>query len=468
MKSLIKNATYITISSILVKAVAFFYFGFIANILNPVQAGQYFLVLAIFGVLQVLDDLGTTPWLIRHVAGQKSAEELIPHITAIKLVTIPLAIAAAFLAPWALGYSPEVRTLIGLGVFIILADTVSQTNFGVLRGLQSLKYESIGIVIGQTITAVIGATLLFRYQVPWTLIVALGVGSMWNAIFSTRIVLRYISWRAYKPSFAGIVSLVRGSSAFFIANVFTRVFAYADTFLISLLMGEFALGVYSVAYKLTYAFQFVPLALVAALYPALSHEANDDQASLRIVEGALRYLAVIGFPIVGGIYAIAQPLLAVYASAEYQNALQPLQIMIFALIFTFLDYPIGSVLNARMKHAVKTAIMGATLVVNVILNLLLIPYFGLAGASMAAVLSFAFMFTAGFVSVQKVLPIPVELLARAIGIPALASGAMIATVRFSGLNLYLSIVLGALVYGAIVLGTKYMTIAEIRRGFRAQ
>lgn len=463
----VKNAAYITISSISLKIIAFLYFGFIANLLEPAQTGQYFIALAIFGVLQVFDDLGTTPWLIRHVAGQKNAQELIPHISAIKLVTVPLAILFAFLAPYALGYSDVVRTLVQLGALIIISDTISQTNFGILRGLQLLKYESIGIFIGQSITAISGILfLLFVSQAPIFLILALVLGSTWNAFFSTYIALKHISWRAYLPAWKGAWALVAGASAFFIANIFTRVFAYADTFLISIIMGEYQLGIYSVAYKLTYAFQFLPLALVAALYPALSHAVEDDIASRKLVEGSLRYLSLIGFPIVGGIFAIAEPLLAVYAAPEYQAALLPLRVLIFALIFTFLDFPIGSLLNARMRHKTKTVIMGLTLVLNVAMNLVLIPLYGLLGASIAAVCSFAFMFFVGLMAVQPVLRIPLSLIARTVAVPAFGASLMALAVLFSGLNVYLSIVFGAIVYVIVIFGTKYMTFSEIR-GWRS-
>lgn len=465
--SLVKNATYITISSILLKIVAFLYFGFIANILSPAQAGQYFIVLAIFGILAVFDDLGTTPWLIRHVASERTAKEILPKITAIKLITLPLAILLAFAAPIILDYSQEVRTLILIGVGILIADTISQTNFGVLRGERLLKYESLGVFVGQALTTISGILLLvFWSQRPEVLIVALVLGSAWNAFYSTYHVVKRVSWSAYIPSYRGLRVLLVGAGAFFLANVFTKVFSYADTFFISKLMGEHDVGIYSIAYKLTYAFQFVPLALVAALYPALSYAIADDAKSRMLVEGALKYLALIVFPIVGGIYAIAPELIAAYASPEYQSALYPLRILIFSLVFTFLDFPVGALLNARMRQNTKTGIMGATLVLNVILNAVLIPLYGLVGASIAALVSFVFMFGAGWVMLQGVLRVHLWSLLRIVSVPALGAFLMAFTVLQANMNLYLSIALGALVYITVIFGTRYISLHELRSGWR--
>lgn len=464
-KGLFKNAAYFTISSIIVKIVAFLYFGFIAKLLSPDQVGQYFLVLAIIGMLQVFNDVGTSPWLIRDIAGGQNKNEGIGQIVSIKSFTIPLTAIAGVIIPKILGYSMEVQQLILIGTIIIVADAISQTNFGILRGMKKLQYESIGIVIGQLISTGSGiAMLLLWQQIPAVLMIALGAGSTWNAIYGTYEVVRHKGWRVYIPKSKGIKMVLAASSAFFIANIFTRTFSYADTFIISKLMGEFELGVYSIAYKLTYAFQFIPLALIAALYPAFSSAQKKDEESLELLEGSFKYLALIAFPVVFGIFAIAEPLIELYASPEYIGAVLPLRIMIFALIFTFLDYPIGALLNARMKQNTKTAIMGATLVLNVILNIILIQWIGLIGAAITALISFAFMFTLGWIAARKIIPLQVSLLIKSAGIPLLASAVMAAMIMLAQIPIMAAIPAGAIVYATIILASRYMTLSEIRYG----
>jgi O-antigen/teichoic acid export membrane protein len=184
------------------------------------------------------------------------------------------------------------------------------------------------------------------------------------------------------------------------------------------------------------------------------------------VEGALKYLALIVFPVVGGIYAIAPQLIGAYASPEYQSALYPLRVLIFSLVFTFLDFPVGALLNARMRQDTKTGIMGATLVLNVILNAILIPMYGLVGASIAALVSFVFMFNAGWIMLQGILRIHLWNLVKIVGVPAFGAVLMALTVLRADMNLYLSIVLGALVYLIVIFGSKYISIKELRNGWR--
>ena len=92
------------------------------------------------------------------------------------------------------------------------------------------------------------------------------------------------------------------------------------------------------------------------------------------------------------------------AGEGYEAATVVLQSLIFVLIPIFLDFPIGALLNASGKQTIKTAIMGVTMVINIVFNTVLIPQIGILGAAYAALASFIFMFAAGLFYIPKVIP----------------------------------------------------------------
>ena len=57
---------------------------------------------------------------------------------------------------------------------------------------------------------------------------------------------------------------------FALAGIFTKVYSYIDTVLLSSFLGSKAVGYYSIPSKITFAFQFIPMAFSAALFPAMS------------------------------------------------------------------------------------------------------------------------------------------------------------------------------------------------------
>lgn len=410
MSQLVRNTALLTGASIGQKIVAFLYFAFLARIFGDEIIGVYFLALGLTTTIGVLDDIGLTSVLIREVAKTKEkATEYLRNIIGLKLLTVPVTILAAVILPGVLGFSEQAKMLTEIAIAVMLLDTISLTFYGVLRGMHELKYESLGIFIGQTLTTIVGIAIVYFGPADLRLlIVALVVGSFWNAAFSVYNVVKRLGVSALMPSYSLGLKPLKMSFMFFLAAVFVKIYSYVDSFTLATVIGDAAVGVYAVAYKLTYAFQFLPLAFVGALYPKMSAEAKDTKALRKTLLDAEWYMALLAAPIVFGIFSLAPEIIGLFYGEKFHAAGVTLQILIFVLIFVFLDFPMGSLMNATGNQRIKTGIMGVTMVINVVANLTLIPILGIPGAAVSAILCFAFMFTAGFVAVRSIAGVTVS------------------------------------------------------------
>lgn len=467
MASLAKNTALLTGASILQKAVAFIYFALIARMVGVESTGMYFLALAIVTTVAVFGDFGLTSVLIRDVAREQSrAKEFLKRMIGIKLLLIPLAVVMAVVLPMTLGYSPESTFLIRCAIPIMLADTLSLTFYGVLRGMQELRYESLGIFIGQSLTTIIGAAVLLGIgpSLPG-LILALIIGSTWNMGFSAYQLWRRFGIDAFLPSWESMMPILRAAFPFFLAAIFVKIYSYVDSFTLKAVIGDSAVGFYSVAYKLTYAFQFLPLAFVGALYPKLASQSKDPVALKKTFLDAQWYLALLAAPIVFGIAALAPQIIWLTYGSAYNASVLPLTVLVFVLLPIFADFPVGSLLNSTGKQSTKTAIMGVTMVVNIASNFLLIPKFGVLGASIAGLLSFVTMFALGVFFVQRQLHVTVREWFEAVGKFVMAGVCMgivvfvlksmvpnIAVVHGAPIGWILTVPIGALVFAGVSIG----------------
>ena len=463
---LVKNTLYLTVASIGQKVIAFIYFTIIARYLGVESTGAYFLALAIVTVIAVLDDVGITSIVIREIA-KKTQDVLVwsRTIIGVKLITMPLTVLIAFFVPVFLGYDQEIIDLVRIAVVVMLADTISLSFYGLLRGLQNLTYESVGIFVGQILTASIGIALMATGVAPLPLlIVALMIGSIWNMIFSVSQVVKRLGWKALVPTWQLGWKPLKMASAFFLAAVFVKVYSYVDSIILSLQIGNEAVGIYAVAYKLTYAFQFLPLAFIAALYPTMSAQAHDPNRLKKMLLDGFWYMALLVAPIVFGIWSLAPEIIIAFYGSEYSASILPLQFLIFVLIFIFLDFPIGSLLNATGRQAIKTGIMGLVMVINVTANFFLIPAFGVVGATYAALISFAFLFFAGWYFTKKVVKVTiVDLLRRISGVffAAIVMAAAVMLVK-PFVHFVLVIPLGVIVYVAVAFAVRAVTLEHLR------
>ncbi len=411
MSVLAKNAFLLTIASVGQKALAFIYFAFIAARLGDERLlGAYFLALALTTTVGVLDDLGMTSVVIREVArAPEKAKDLLRSVLGWKLCAMPITVLLGFFLPPVLHFSHEAAELVHLAIVVMIMDTLSVTWYGVLRGLHVVKYEALGVLLGQTLTALVGgASLIFFSGDLRLLILALIVGSTWNAVFAAYHVAKRLGTQALIPAWTMGVRPLRMGFMFFLAAIFVKLYSYIDSFTITRILGQGAVGTYSVAYKLTYAFQFLPLAFVGALYPAMSAQINDARQLRETFLQAEWYVALLAAPVIGGLWALAPEVIGMFYGDRYREAVPVLRVLLLGLWFIFLDFPVGSLLNASGLQAKKTLAMGLAMVCNACANMILIREFGIVGAAYAAVMTFVLLFCVGIFFARQVIELSLK------------------------------------------------------------
>lgn len=454
MSTLWRNTAWLTGATIGQKMIAFLYFTVIARTIGDAAIGAYALALALTTSIGVLDDLGMTSVLIREIAKEpKRAGEWLREVFGWKVVTMPITVVLAVIAPRLLGFSEEATVLTWVATVVMLADTISVTFYGVLRGLRTLAAEGVGMFVGQAVTTALGAVVLLSGQreLFW-LIIALIAGSSWNVLWSGWHVARRLGWRVLVPQLRLRGAWPRLGSMFFLAGLLIKVSSYTDSLIINSSLGQGAVGDYNAAYKLTYAFQFLPMAFVGALYPAMSAAAQNVQELRRILLQAFRYVSLLAFPIVFGIFTLAPQIIGMFYGEDFKEAVPVLQTLIFVLPFIFLDFPLGSLLNATHRPQVKTGILAVATVVNVVGNLTLIPLFGIWGAAVAGLSSFATMMVLGYVAVARQIHLSVGETAAAV-LPYAAAGlgmAAVVTMAEAVMPWVATIPVGAVVFLGLV------------------
>lgn len=465
-QNLAKNTLYLTLASIGQKIIAFVYFMMIARLMGVENTGAYSTALAVTLTFAVIGDMGVTSLAIREVSKKTSDAKLwIQTLIGFKILFLPLAVIAAIIAPYVFGHDEIIITLVRIAVVVMVIDGFSQGFYGVLRGLQNLKYESIGIFVGQAMIAALGFFFLFSGTATLELlIVALIAGSSWNLIYSGSRIVKIFGWSALKPSFEQGSKPLKIAFAFFLAGVFMKVMTYSDTMMISNMLGNEMVGFYTAANKLTNAFRFIPLAFVAALFPTMSAQAHDPNKLKKTLLQSEWYMALIGMPIVFGIWSLAPELILAVYDEEYLFAILPLQILIFLLIPIFLEFPFGSLLNATNRQNTKTSILAVTTVLSLVLNFSLIPVIGVVGSSIAAVISFSVVFILSFYFAKKVVEISVWELMREIGglfISALVMAVVVILLK-PHMHFVMTIPLGAVVYIASAFALKAITFEHVK------
>ena len=220
-----------------------------------------------------------------------------------------------------------------------------------------------GILCGETLLTLIAAALAYRYG--------------------------YIS--AAAPDRDQLWESIRFAAPLMLASLAASVMAYADRYLIQVYLGPEAVATYAVAYDLCGYIQVLFLtAFRLAVLPELVSryaEFGVDAAS-EFLSRAFRYVGWLVIGVGFGFAAVGGQVITILASNRYSDAGALLPYLIPGVALGGLDSIFATGLYLQKRNDLWFYIVGFSAVLNIGLNVLLIPPYGIKGAAYATLLGY--------------------------------------------------------------------------------
>lgn len=455
IKGIARNTSYLTLALIIQKFVSFLYFVILARNFSPDDLGKYYFAISFVTIFAILIDLGLVNYLTRETAKNRlAAKNILSNILGVKIILSFFSILLVFVFINILGnYDSLSKQLVYISSICMVLDSFTLTFFGVARGFHNLKFESISSVIFQLVVLLFGySSILLGLDLRF-LMFSLVLASIFNFVYSYLILSLKIRINiSVSFDFSFIKRMVCVSLPFALFGIFQRLYTYFDSILLSLISGNYYVGIYQVSFKIIFALQFLPMAFAASLYPVMSYYWKENRAQLKITfKRSFDYLLLISVPISLGIFLLSEKILLIFKN-DYSEANLPLKISIISLIFIFLNFPIGSLLNACDRQAKNTRNMLITLIFSFALNLILIQRFNAVGASIVVLLSNFLMFILGLLEARKITGYKIKDNFSTFWKILLSSFLMAIFVYFlkNSLNIFILCILSALIYFILI------------------
>lgn len=166
--------------------------------------------------------------------------------------------------------------------------------------------------------------------------------------------------------------------------------SYVDRYMIIAYNGETVLGLYTVGYNLPsyindlimFSLSYAVVPIYTELYAKEGKEKTEDFLS-RI----LNYYLMAVIPVCVGYYAVAHDLLVTLASYKYAEASSFSPIILIGLVFLGMNTILNAGLYLQKKSLQILAVMLTAVVVNVAMNMILLPDYGAMGAAVARLIA---------------------------------------------------------------------------------
>lgn len=187
----------------------------------------------------------------------------------------------------------------------------------------------------------------------------------------------------------------------FLASVFISVNYRVDQLFIKFYLGEYSLGLYSVAVYLAELLFVVPNSIGSILMGRLANIKNDFKEFTSTIIKATFYCTLI----LSFLGVLCTPLVPIVYGKDYITVIPTIIILFSGIIFASMGKAAYSYFMMKNKVKKYMYICFVTMLFNVILNIILIPYFKLNGAAVASSLSYilyGIMFVSSYMREEKV------------------------------------------------------------------
>lgn len=184
-------------------------------------------------------------------------------------------------------------------------------------------------------------------------------------------------------------SLLSKSWPLMLSAVMITLFMQIDILMLKYFAGSTQAGIYSAAAKISEAWYFIPVAIVTSVFPAILHARKTDPARYqKRLQNLYDLLVIISLPVAFLVSLGADTFIQLLYGDKFAGAGMMLSVHIWSGVFVFLGSASGQYLLAEgfTKISFYRTAIGA--IVNILLNLWLIPLYGGLGASLATLIAY--------------------------------------------------------------------------------
>ena len=387
---------WVFVSSIIALLLHFFQKPIMARFLGPDGLGLFSMALMIIGIIELIALFGIDSALIKFVAEYKERKEKVYSLVSSALITMLIVGIIVSSALFVLSDTianvfnmPSLSLLLKIYTFVLPLSLAQGIIVSYFTGLREMRYYAFTGILRNFLTLVF--ILAF-------LIIGLGVeGAMLGtafAIFVTVsmtivIVKRFVhfTFSDYKKN---TKTLAFFGSRLVGANMISQIYYYVDIIMIGYFLTSTDVGYYAVAISLSRFFWLVPRAMATIAYPAISEywAAGNHQAISKLVDKTTKYCACILVFAGMSVIFFAKDIITFLFTPEFLPAVLPLIILIIGTVTSGILRPITVIFASTGKVNLVLIISAIGAVGDILLNIALIPTYGIIGAAIATTTSY--------------------------------------------------------------------------------
>lgn len=388
---IIANTGWLTFARFIQMGLALFTSALVARHLGKESFGNLNYAISFVLLLGAFAPMGLNGILVRELTEKPASRgSLMGTATLIKIVGAFVSIATVFLVSFFTN-TAETSSLVTVLTFILLFQFVGDLVDSSFQSLVKSKYFVYATLTSLFIVSFLQILFVLQArEIIWFAYARLAQ-TVLIAVFSLCVYFWYFGKEIqFKLDLHLLTSLLSKCWPLILSSVGAVVYMRLDQVMLREMINAEEVGIYAASVRLSEVWYFIPKYIMLSAFPALIklREKGEEVFNSR-VQQILNYISILSISLSIFVTLMSRWIVLVVYSEEFIESAVILAVHIWATLFIFMGELFSKWIIIENKYYLSPLrhLMGA--IVNVLLNLILIPYLGGVGAAVATLISYA-------------------------------------------------------------------------------
>jgi len=379
----------------------------LARLLGPNEYGRLSFVLALMTFFTVGINLGLPLTFVRN--GARRMGFLHENLA----TGLALQCIASFIMFFVLGImiisfsSLRQDTILLIAAFIYTALSVIANFFhSFFQAVQKMHLEAVAVMIQNTLIFAVVLVLLFLKGTAEAALWGYTIASLLSVFVTAMLIRKYLFVWKWEVDWRAGLTLLTQSWPLMASMAFGSIYHSLDIIMLRFFQGNEAVGIYSAQYRIVFTFYIFAGWYVYSIFPLLSNLFMNAREQFRhLVERSVQHMTAFAYLFGLGITFFARPLVRLLYGEMYLGGIFVLQILIWSIMVALVGTIFYHALVAaeKQRQVLKSVVIGT--IINALLNFMMIPILGMAGAALATVITQGVQFGLNLRVLRTIVPI---------------------------------------------------------------
>jgi len=464
-QTVVKNVAWLSVSQIAGRIFRGLFIIFAARLLGATEYGVFSYALGLAGFFTPFADVGITSILTRDASRDpKRSSSYFATSFWIKIFLLVFTtLLIIFVAPL-FSKINSIEVLLYFVALLTIFDNFREFFISLFRAQEKMELEALVNVSMNIAIAAIGAVILYISKTAEAVTISY-VGSAGVGVLIAGFLVRGHLKKVFEDFDKKLISPTLKAALPIVGISLLGVFMLnIDVIIIGWFRTAAEIGYYSAGQKIVQLLYVIPAIIASAFFPIISRavEKKENQKISLIMERAISAIFALALPLTIGGIILGAPLIKFLYGAEYLPAILTFQILLLTNFVVFPQTLLSNFIVAYNKQAKIAIYVGISAIGNVVLDLLLIPKFGIAGSAAATVIVQLLYNFLTWNMVKKINPFKTLIYLKKIFVATIGMGISAFLLNLIQLPVLLNIAISALIYGGILLALKEPIIEELK------